>query len=97
VSRPAAVLYKPLGLAASVTGGVLAGALFKQVWKLVAGEEEAPEATDSGRGWREVIVAAAVQGAIFGAVKAAVDRGGATAWHRLTGAWPGEEPKRGDT
>jgi hypothetical protein len=96
VSRPAAVLYKPLGLAASVAGGLLAGAVFKQVWKLAAGEEEAPEATDSERGWREVVVAAAVQGAIFGAVKALVDRGGATGWRRLTGTWPGEEPKHAE-
>jgi hypothetical protein len=41
-------------------------------------------------------VAAAVQGAIFGAVKALVDRGGATGWRRLTGTWPGEEPSQGD-
>jgi hypothetical protein len=92
VSKAAAVLYKPLGLAASVTGGVLAGVVFKQVWKLIAGEEEAPEATDSERGWREVLVAAAVQGAVFGAVKALIDRGGATGWQRLTGTWPGEGP-----
>jgi uncharacterized protein DUF4235 len=91
MSRPAAMLYKPLGLAASVAGGLLAGALFKQVWKLVAGEEEAPEATDSERGWGEVVLAAAVQGAVFGGVKALVDRGGATGWQRLTGTWPGEE------
>jgi predicted metal-dependent enzyme (double-stranded beta helix superfamily) len=77
VSKPAAVLYKPLGLAVSVVGGLLAGAVFKQVWKLVAGEDEAPEATDSERGWGEIVLAAAVQGAVFGAVKALVDRGGA--------------------
>jgi hypothetical protein len=95
VSKAAAALYKPLGLAVSVAGGLLAGVVFKQVWKLVAGEDEAPEATDRERGWREVVLAAALQGATFGAVKALVDRGGATGWRRLTGTWPGEEPSQG--
>jgi hypothetical protein len=34
------VLCKPVSLLVSVAGGLLAGAIFKQVWKLVAGEDE---------------------------------------------------------
>jgi hypothetical protein len=83
------MLYKPLGLAFSVTGGILAGAAFKQVWKLIA-DDEPPEATDRNYGWSEVLLAAAVQGAVFGLVKAAVDRGGARGFERLTGVWPGK-------
>ena len=86
----ARVLYKPLGLLVSVLGGLVAGALFKRVWKAVAHEDEAPEATDERRGWGEVITAAAAQGAVFGGVKAAIDRAGATGFARLTGAWPGD-------
>jgi hypothetical protein len=87
----ARILYKPLGLAAGVTGGLIAGALFKQVWKRVAGDPESPEATDRTKGWGEVIMAATIQGAIFGAVKALLDRGGAEGFMRLTGEWPGDE------
>jgi hypothetical protein len=83
------LLYKPLGLGFSIVGGLLAGALFKQVWKLLAGEEDPPKATQEDRGWREVLPAAAVQGATFGVVKAIVDRGGAKGVRRLTGTWPG--------
>jgi predicted metal-dependent enzyme (double-stranded beta helix superfamily) len=82
------VLYRPLGLGFSLAGGLLAGALFKQVWKLLAGEDDAPDATDEERGWGEVLAAAALQGAIFAVVKAAVDRGGAKGVRRLTGTWP---------
>jgi predicted metal-dependent enzyme (double-stranded beta helix superfamily) len=82
------LLYRPLGLGFGMAGGMLAGALFKQVWKLVAGEEDAPNATDEERTWREVLLAAALQGAIFAVVKAAVDRGGAKGVRRLTGTWP---------
>lgn len=84
----AKVFYKPLGLACSIIGGLLAGALFKQAWKTIAGEEEAPTATARDRTWSEVLSAAALQGAIFGLVKAAVDRAGARGFARATGVWP---------
>ena len=83
------LLYKPLSLAFGVAGGILAGIVFKQVWKVVAGEEEAPEATSEEYSWAEVLTAAALQGAIFAVVKAAVDRGGAAGVRKLTGDWPG--------
>ncbi len=83
------VLYKLVSLLISVLGGVLAGAIFKRIWKLAAGEDEAPKATDEDRGWREVLLAAILQGAIFAVVKATVDRGAAEGIRRFTGVWPG--------
>ena len=56
-------------------GGAIAGAIFKQVWKFASGKDDAPQATSEEYGWREVLVAAAIQGAIFGVVKAAQARG----------------------
>jgi hypothetical protein len=82
--------YKPFGLVASVLGGLIAGTLFKTVWKTVAREADAPNATDAHRGWREVVLAAALEGAVFGAVKATLDRAGASGFARLTGIWPGD-------
>jgi hypothetical protein len=84
------LLYKPLGLLVSVLGGILAGVVFKQVWKVVAGGEDAPEATSPEYGTKEVLLAAAIQGALFGAVKAAVDRAGANGFKKITGADPGK-------
>ncbi len=80
------LLYKPLGLLVSVLGGILASVVFKQVWKVVAGGEDAPEATSTEYSTKEVLIAALVQGAIFGAVKAAVDRAGAKGFKKVTGA-----------
>jgi hypothetical protein len=82
------VLYKPLSLTVGVLGGIVAGMVFKQVWKLATGEEEAPEATAQDKGWGEVLTAAAVQGAVVAFVKAVVDRGGAQGVRKLTGTWP---------
>jgi hypothetical protein len=83
-------LYKPLGLGFSILGGIVAGAVFRQVWMRLSGETDPPNATDSNYSWREVLVAAATEGAIFGVVKAAIDRGGARGYQRLTGVWPGD-------
>jgi Protein of unknown function (DUF4235) len=85
----ARVLYKPFGLIFSILGGILAGAVFKRVWSAVGHEEKAPRATDESRGWGEVVVAAAAEGAVFGGVKALIDRAGAAGFAHLTGAWPG--------
>jgi hypothetical protein len=88
------LLYKPFGLLVSVLGGVLAGALFKRTWALLGHEQKAPEATDRDRTWREVIAAAAIQGAVFGGMKALIDRAGATGFWRMTGVWPGKTETR---
>ncbi|SDZ33496.1 Protein of unknown function [Micromonospora pattaloongensis] len=82
------IAYRPVGIVLGIAAGALAGALFKQVWKMTGGDGEAPDPTDEHRGWGEIVAAAAVQGAIFGAVRAAVDRAGATGVRRLTGQWP---------
>jgi hypothetical protein len=58
----------------SVTGALLAGTIFKQIWKFVTRGEESPKARESEYGWREVLIAAAAQGAVFGLVKAAKRR-----------------------
>lgn len=80
--------YKPVGVLLGLAAGTVAGVIFRQVWKVTAGDGEAPSATDEDRGWGEVLAAAALQGAIFAVVRAAVDRGGAVGVRRLTGRWP---------
>jgi len=85
------IIYKPVSILVSVLGGVLAGAIFKRIWKAAAGEDETPNATDAQRGWSEVLLAATLQGAIFAVVKAAVDRAAAEGTRKLTGVWPGDD------
>lgn len=90
MSKAAKVAYRPIGLVSSIAGGVLAGVLFKQVWRKVKDEDDAPGALESEYGWKDVLIAAAAQGAIFAVVKAVVDRSGAKAFERWTGEWPGD-------
>ncbi|GGP93507.1 DUF4235 domain-containing protein [Streptomyces roseolilacinus] len=83
------IAYKPVGLLLGATSGMIAAAAFKQAWKMLGHDDDAPDATDQDRTWGEVLIAAAVQGAIFAVVKASVDRAGATTVQRVTGTWPG--------
>lgn len=82
------IAYKPVGILLGIGAGAVAGLVFKEVWKMAAGDDDAPNATDEERGWGEILAAAALQGAIFSIVKAAVDRAGATGVRKLTGQWP---------
>jgi len=87
------LIYKPVTLASGMVGGLVAGQVFKQVWKRVDGETEAPEALQKEYGWRKILLASALQGAIYATVKAAVSRGGAKGVEKVTGTWPGEIAK----
>ena len=82
------LLYKPFGILVGVLGGVLAGAVSKQVWRVATEDDDTPDAMDEERGWKEILAAAALQGAIFAVVKAVLHRGGAKSVRRLTGTWP---------
>lgn len=95
-SKSAALLYRPVGLASGVIGGLIAGVVFKQLWKRFTPTHaaDAPKALDSAYSWKEIMAAAIVQGAIFSLVKAVIDRGGARAFERVTGQWPGKSSDR---
>lgn len=82
------LVYAPVGFVLSWAGGALGALAFRSAWKALRGEDDAPDALDRDRGWGEVLLAAAVQGAVFAVVRSAVDRTGATAIERSTGVWP---------
>jgi Protein of unknown function (DUF4235) len=90
VVSAAKLAYRPVGIVASIAAGAIASAVFKQIWKRVADEDDAPDALQSEYGIGQILLAAALQGAIFAAVKALIDRGGARGFQRLTGSWPGD-------
>jgi hypothetical protein len=89
-STGATLAYRPIGLLGGILAGIVSGAVFKQVWKRVAKEDDAPGALQSEYPMREVVLAAAIQGALFGATKAAIDRAGARGFTKVTGKWPGD-------
>lgn len=83
------VAYKPVGILLGVAAGAVAGLAFERLWRALPGSDDVPHAIDEDRGWGEILAAAALQGAVFAVVRAAVNRGGAQGVRRLTGNWPG--------
>jgi chorismate-pyruvate lyase len=90
LSKGAKLAYRPIGLVGGIVAGTLSSIIFKQIWKQVADEDDAPSALQSEYSMREVVLAAAIQGAIFAATKATIERLGARGFKELTGAWPGD-------
>ncbi|MCH5641216.1 DUF4235 domain-containing protein [Gordonia sp. ABSL49_1] len=82
-------IYKPLSIAISALGGIAAGAVFGRIWQQVAGDSAPPDPKDLQRSNAEVLAAAALQGLIFGLVRAAVDRAGARGYRAVAH----EDPK----
>ncbi len=80
--------YRPVSILIRISAGVVTGVLFRQVWKLVTHDDDSPDPTDPERAWLEILVAAAIEGAIFAAVRATLDRGADRGVRRLTGASP---------
>lgn len=91
-STSAKVLYRPIGLISSVLGGLVANAIFKQVWQRAApgDQPDPPGPLETEYSIKTILAAAAIQGAVFFLVKTVIDRAGARAFQRWSGEWPGD-------
>lgn len=89
-SGMAKVLFIPV----SIVGGLIAGSISRkildQIWGLFD-EEEPPDSKHRDIDWGKLLIAAAIQGAIFRAMKEASDHYSRRAFYRTTGTWPGEK------
>jgi Protein of unknown function (DUF4235) len=86
----AKIIFIPFSVAGGLLAGFIGKKIFDGVWGLID-EEEAPEGSHRDVPWGKLILAAAMEGAIFRAVKMATDRGSREAFMSITGSWPGEE------
>jgi Protein of unknown function (DUF4235) len=86
----AKLLFIPVSLVGGLLAGVVSRKAFDQVWGLID-EDEPPEGKHRDIDWRKLLLAAAIQGAIFRAVKELADHYSRQAFARTTGKWPGEE------
>ena len=84
------LLFIPISIGGGLIGGQIAKKIFEQVWGVID-TEEPPKPTHRQATWGKVLAAAAVEGAIFKATKAAIDHGSRSAFANATGTWPGEE------
>jgi hypothetical protein len=86
----AKVLFIPVSVGGGLLAGFVAKKVFNQLWGLID-DEEPPDSKHRDIAWGKLLVAAAIQGAIFRAMKEAADHYSRRAFARTTGTWPGEE------
>jgi hypothetical protein len=84
------VLFTPISIGVGLAAGLVANKIFDQVWGLFD-DQEPPESEHLNISIPKMLIAAAVQGAIFRTVKEIADHGLRHGFKELTGTWPGEE------
>ncbi|MEZ5073420.1 MAG: DUF4235 domain-containing protein [Solirubrobacterales bacterium] len=84
------LIYKPFAIVIGLIAGLLANKAFERVWGAFT-DEDPSDPDDRDATWTEVLVSAAVGGAILKVVQALVRRSGALAFERATGVWPGDD------
>jgi hypothetical protein len=83
------ILFIPFSILGGFAAGFAGKKLFEQVWALID-DQDPPEPSEQGAHPGKMLAAAALEGAVFSATRAAADRGSRRAFHGLTGSWPGE-------
>ena len=85
----AKLAYRPVGLAVSLGSAAIAGRVVGLIWKKISDEDEIPDPLDHQFSIGKVLAAALIQAGVFAIVQVLVNRGGAKAFERITGSWPG--------
>jgi hypothetical protein len=83
-------LFMPVSILAGLIAGFLSKKIFDGLWQLFD-DEEAPEPEHRHISWVKLILALAIEGAVFRAVRGLVDHSARRGFHRATGSWPGDE------
>ncbi len=86
----ARILFAPVSIVGGLIAGFVGKKVFDRVWGVID-HEEPPDSKHRDISWGRLLVAGAIQGAIFRAVKEATDHASRRAFYRTTGTWPGEK------
>jgi hypothetical protein len=86
----AKVLFIPFSVGAGLLAGFLGKKLFEQIWGMID-EEEPPHPEHREISVPKMLIALAIEGAIFRLVKGAMDHWVRRSFERFAGTWPGEE------
>lgn len=86
----AKLLFIPVSIGGGLLAGLVGKKIFNALWGLVD-DEEPPDSKHRDISWPRLLIAGAIQGAIFRAVKEGVDHASRRGFYRTTGTWPGEK------
>lgn len=90
------ILFAPFSIAAGLLAGFAAQKVFERLWAVID-DEDPPEPDDRDAPVAKLLLALAIEGAIFRLVKGLTDRGARTGFAALVGRWPGDAPAQDET
>lgn len=82
--------FTPISIVSGLLAGFVASKVFELIWSRID-DDEAPDANQQDVPWGKLLLAMAIDGALFRVVRAATDRGSRVAYYRATGVWPGDD------
>jgi hypothetical protein len=83
-------LFLPISIIGGLIAGQISSRVFEAIWGLID-DEEPPDSEHRDISLAKMLVAAAVQGAIFRATRKLVDHQSRKAFAGAVGTWPGQE------
>jgi hypothetical protein len=86
-------IFLPIGVGGSLLAGAISKRLFGAVWGAID-KEEPPQAQHRDVRLGKLILALAINGAVFRLVRGLIDHGARQGFRYLTGSWPGDEAPR---
>ena len=82
--------FIPIGVVGGLMAGLVGKKLFEKIWGLLD-DQEPPDPKHREISVPKMLIALALEGAIFRITKGAVDHWSRRSFERLAGTWPGEE------
>ena len=86
----AKLLFTPLSIGFSLLAGLLGKKVFEQIWGVID-KEEPPHPEHREISVPKMLIALAIEGAIFRTTKGALDHWARRSFQRFTGTWPGPQ------
>jgi hypothetical protein len=83
-------LFLPISIIGGLIAGQISSRIFEAIWGLID-DQEPPDSEHRDISLAKMLVAAAVQGAIFRAMRKLVDHQSRKAFAGAVGTWPGQE------
>jgi Protein of unknown function (DUF4235) len=88
----AKVLFTPFSVAFSLIAGLVARKIFDRVWHAID-DEDPPDPGEELEPLPRILLAAALQSAVFALARVLFDRQARKTFRGLTGTWPGPKDK----
>jgi hypothetical protein len=85
------LIFRPVSIVAGLVAGLIGKKLFQGLWGVVD-DEQPPKPEERPVPIGKLVLALALEGALFRLVKGLAEHGSRHAFSRLTGSWPGESP-----